>query len=101
MLTVKVLDRNETLIGTLSEAVVQLSNDRHAVGGGYIGGFFDELVPIEKGHYESLILRDESHFYHQCWLHAKATLLGKKHAVFSFTYYEGTPIENTSNTSSH
>lgn len=92
MLTVKIYSTDGTLIGTLNNAVVQFSNDRHSVNGGYIGGFLDESIEINKGHYHPVILKDDKRTYFQCWLHSKATLLGKKHAVFSFTYYEGEPI---------
>ncbi|MCX7836281.1 MAG: hypothetical protein N2450_09490 [bacterium] len=100
-MTVKVYDLEGTQIGTLTEAVVQLSNDRHAIHGGYVGGFYDEIQEIYKGHYHPVVLKDDERTYYQCWLHSKATLLGKKHAVFSFTYYEGKPIEVPKDTVAH
>ena len=93
MNTVEVFDHAGKRIGILTEAAVQVSNDRHAVGGGFVGGFYEEISPIEKGHYTPVTLKDTERTYHQCWVHAKTTLVGRLHAVFSFTYTEGAPLK--------
>ncbi len=95
MNTVEVFDDTGKKIGILTEAAVQVSNDRHATGGGFVSGFYEELSPLEKGHYEAVELKDSERTYHQCWIHAKTTLVGKLHAVFSFTYTEGAPLKLT------
>ncbi len=97
MRTIEVFDESSTKIGIITDATVQVSIDRHATSGGYVGGFYQEAVPISKGHFRPLLLKDQDRTYLQCWLHAKTVLAGKLHAVFSFTYTEGAPLEVTVN----
>lgn len=92
MRTVTVFDENGAQLGILYEATVQSSLDRHAVSGGYVGGYYEEATPLDLGHYRPVTLKDNERTYLQCWLHAKSTLQNKLHAVFSFTTVEGTPL---------
>ena len=92
MRTVEVFDETGTRIGTIKEATVQASDDRHAVTGGFVGGFYEETTVLEKGHFYPVTLKDSERTYHQCWIHAKTTLAGKLHIVYSFTYTEGIPL---------